>query len=95
MPTIKEVINRVELSGNIAVSIKYRWLGELDGKNYKYPDDADTELVFKTPDNLYDLYLKAMNDFFTGDMVNYSASAILFEQAYAERGVTYGRQSYR
>lgn len=85
MPTIKEVLNRVKLSGNIRESVKYRWLGHLDNKSYKYPDDADTELVFKTPDNLYDLYLKAMNDFFAGDMVNYSASAILFEQAYAER----------
>ena len=87
MPTIKEVLNRVKLSGNVSESTKYRWLGELDHKPYKYPEDADTELVYKTPNNIYDLYLYAMNDFFTGDMANYSASAILFEQAYAERGV--------
>ncbi len=91
MPTIKEVINRVKLQGKICDSVKYRWLGELDNKSYEYPDDADTELIFKNPDNLYDLYLKALNDFFTGDMVNYSASAILFEQAYAERGVSNDR----
>lgn len=88
MPTIKEVLNRVKLPGEISDSIKVRWLSQLDNIKYRYPEDAETELVFKTPhDHIYDLYLRAMNDFFTGDMVNYSASAIMFEQAYAERGV--------
>ena len=80
--TIKEVIEKVTLSGEIPDSIKYRWVGELDGKKYRYPEDADTGLKYSF--NLYKLYLIAMNDFFTGDMVNYSASAIMFEQAYAE-----------
>lgn len=88
MPTIKEVLNRVKLPGNISDSIKVRWLSQLDNIKYRYPEDADMELAFKPPyDHIYDLYLRAMNDFFTGDMVNYSASAIMFEQAYAERGV--------
>jgi hypothetical protein len=88
MPTIKEVLNRVKLPGEISDSIKVRWLGELDKIKYRYPDDVDMELAFKPPhDHIYDLYLRAMNDFFTGDMANYSASAIMFEQAYAKRGV--------
>ena len=89
MPTIKEVLNKVKLEGDISDSVKCRWLGQLDEKKYRYPDDADTELKYSFP--LYEKYLRAMNDFFTGDMANYSASAILFEQAYAERGVTYDR----
>ena len=84
--TIKEVIEKVTLSGEIPDSIKYRWVGELDGKKYRYPEDADVELKYSF--NLYKLYLIAMNDFFTGDLEAYGASAIMFEQAYAkERGV--------
>ena len=87
MPTIREVIDRVKTSDSITDSIKYRWLSQLDKVKYKYPDDADTELAIKKPSDIYDKYLIAMNDFFSGDMAKYSASAILFEQAYAERGV--------
>ena len=85
MPTIKEVLNRVKLPGEISDSIKVRWLGELDKKKYSYPDDADTELKYSF--NLYKLYLIAMNDFFTGDLSDYAASAILFEKAYAEERI--------
>ena len=83
--TIKEVIEKVTLSGEIPDSIKYRWVGELDGKKYRYPEDADTELKYSF--NLYKLYLIAMNDFFTGDLSDYAASAILFEKAYAEERI--------
>lgn len=83
--TIKEVMEKVTLSGEIPDSIKYRWVGELDGKKYRYPEDADTELKYSF--NLYKLYLIAMNDFFTGDLSDYAASAILFEKAYAEERI--------
>lgn len=82
MPTIKEVLNKVKLQGNISEEIKCIWLGHLDKKKYKYPDDADTELEYSF--NLYKLYLIAMNEFFTGDLSDYAATAILFEQAYAK-----------
>ena len=91
MPTIKEVINRVKLQGDIPDSIKNRWLGELDGIKYKYPYDADTELVIKKPTNIYEKYLRAMNDFFTGNLREYEKSADEFKRAYAERGVTCDR----
>ena len=88
MPTIKEVIDRVKLPGAISDSFKYRWLGQLDNVKYRYPEDADTELAIKPPyDNVYDLYLKAMNDFFRYDMRAYEESANEFRKAYAERGV--------
>ena len=82
---IRDVLEKVHLSGDIPLSIKCRWLGELDKKVYRYPDDADTELKYSF--DLYKLYLIAMNDFYTGELEAYSASAILFEQAYEkERG---------
>ena len=78
-------------------TIKTRWLSELDGKimretmlrndfaPYKFPDDADKTLVVEAPyDNIYPLYIIAMSDFFSGEMENYSASAALFDTAYAE-----------
>ena len=86
MPTIKEVLNRVKLQGNISEEFKYRWLSQLDNVKYKCPDDADTELAIKSPyDNVYDLYLKAMNDFFLCDMRAYEKSSEEFYRAYMER----------
>lgn len=87
-------------------SIKARWLSELDGKisretmhnndfaPYKFPEDGDKELLVKEPyDNIYTLYVMAMSDFFSGEMANYSASAILFEQAYSEFRKNYIRNN--
>ena len=81
----------------ITDAIKCRWLSELDGKimretmhrddfvSYKFPEDGERELLVKAPyDNIYELYLIAMSDFFSGEMANYSASAVMFEQAYTE-----------
>jgi len=78
-------------------SVKCRWLSELDGKimretmhrndfkPYKFPEDGDKKLVVEEPyDNIYELYLIAMSDFFSGEMANYSSSAILFQEAYSE-----------
>lgn len=91
--TIKEVIEKVTLSGEIPDSIKYRWVGELDGKKYRYPEDADTELKYSF--ELYEKYLIAMNDFFSGDMDAYVDSAREFERVYAEErgvGLCFGNQ---
>ena len=87
-------------------SIKVRWLGELDGKimretmhkndftPYKFPEDGEKELVVKAPyDNIYTLYIIAMSDFFSGEMANYSASAMLFEEAYSEFRKNYIRNN--
>lgn len=87
-------------------SIKCRWLSELDGKitretmhrsdftPYKFPDDGDRELAVSAPyDNLYELYIIAMSDFFSGEMANYSSSAVLFQQAYSEFRKNYIRNN--
>ena len=90
----------------VSDALKCRWLSELDGKivcdtmkrqdfvPYRFPEDGEKELVVKEPyDNLYELYLIAMSDFFSGEMANYSASAMLFEQAYSEFRKNYIRNN--
>lgn len=85
MATVKQVIDRVELLDTIHESVVYRWLGQLDGRTYTFPEDKDTELKIKEPDDsLYDLYLKAMNTFFMGDLKDYQDKAIDFQLAYQE-----------
>lgn len=85
--TIKEVIEKVNLPGDIPDSIKYRWVGELDGERFRFPEDADTELTYSF--DLYEKYLIALNDFFTGNMYAYVDSAREFERVYAEeRGIS-------
>lgn len=83
MPKIKDVLKEVHTSEEISDAIKYRWLGELDKKKYSYPEDADTELKMKNIE-VYTTYLKAMEAFFSGDMDNYNALALLFKLAYEE-----------
>ena len=83
--TLKEVIEKVTLSGDIPDSIKYRWVGELDGKKYRYPEDEDAEIKYPFEFELYEKYLIALNDFFTGNMYAYVESAREFEKVYAER----------
>lgn len=85
---------------------KARWISELDGKimretmhnndfsGYQFPRDADRELLVKSPyDNIYELYIIAMGDFFSGELANYNASAVLFEQAYSEFRKNYLRNN--
>ena len=91
---------------NITESIKCRWLSELDGKisretmfredfvTYRFPEDGEKELLVKSPyDNIYELYIIAMSDFFSGELSNYSSSAVLFEQAYSEFRKNYIRNN--
>ena len=76
---------------------KAAWLNELEGKiwlevmhkpcfePYEYPGDGDKELAVKAPyDNIYELYIVAMSDFFSGEMGNYAASSAMFDYAYLE-----------
>ena len=108
MSTVNSVIEQVSKlhPDVIPDSIKCRWLSELDGKimretmldnnfiPYSFPEDGERELIVKAPyDNIYELYIIAMSDFFSGEMANYSASAVLFEQAYSEFRKNYLRNN--
>ena len=83
MPTIREVLAKAQTHEDIPEAVKYRWLGELDKRKYSYPEDADTELKLRSAE-VYALYLEAMDTFFSGDLAEYGAKAILFERAYTE-----------
>ena len=108
MATINSVIEKtVQMHPDaISDSIKSRWISELDGKimketmhsddfkGYSYPEDGDKELIVKHPyDNIYELYINAMSDFYSGEFESYTASAILFEQAYSEFRKNYLRNN--
>ena len=65
-----------------------------DFSAYAFPEDGEKELLVKAPyDNIYELYLIAMSDFFSGEMANYNASAVLFQQAYSEFRKNYLRNN--
>lgn len=83
--TINSLIEKMSLlhPDDIPTSIKYRWLSELDNKKYLYPEDGETELEIKSPhDNIYELYIVAMSDFFSGDLEKYQESAQKFRIEY-------------
>ena len=84
MSTIKQVLDKVNLSNSYPNAILYRWLGELDKRKYSYPEDADTELAIDDTE-IYVKYLVAMNDFYSGDLIAYGESAMEFERAYQKR----------
>jgi hypothetical protein len=85
MSTVQTLIDSVNLPGETPDSIKYRWLSELNGVQYRYPDDADKELKYS--DNLCEKYLIAMSDFFSGDMDDYIKSSREFKIAYARESL--------
>lgn len=79
---------------------KARWLLELDRRIYEeitkaddpertppevFPEDGEKELVVKAPyDNLYDLYLTAMIEYWMREYDAYNNTVTLFRQAYDE-----------
>ncbi len=108
MATVNTAIeNAMRLSpDNISDTVKCRWLSELDGKimretmhktdfkGYTFPENGDTELVAKHPyDNIYELYIIAMSNFFSGELASYSSAAVMFEQAYSEFRKNYIRNN--
>lgn len=83
MATIREVLEKVSSLDTFSESIKCRWLGELDKRQYHYPEDADTELL--SPNTaVYEKYLVAMSDFFSGDLEKYGESAREFYLEYGK-----------
>ena len=108
MATINKVIEKAMRlkCDSFSDEIKCGWLSELDGKimretmhnndfkPYLFPKDGDRELVVKSPyDNIYELYIIAMSDFYSGEIGNYSTSAVMFETAYSEFRKNYLRNN--
>ena len=108
MATINKVIENASKIHPDAFddTVKASWISELDGKimretmqsektvSYEFPAQADKELLVKAPyDNIYELYIIAMSDFYSGDFASYSASSSMFERAYEEFRKSYIRQN--
>lgn len=85
---------------------KLSWISTLDGmvkrlviqdkcvRPYKYPDDMDKELLIAFPfDNLYELYVESMIDYYNREYGNYNNSAMLFEARYTEYKKDYIRKN--
>lgn len=85
---------------------KLSWLCELDekiltetmhkekGADYVFPRDLGRTLSVPPPyDNIYELYIIAMGDFFSGELASYAASAAMFDTAYEEFKKSYIRHN--
>ena len=86
---------------------KARILIELDGRVYaettgadepdrhpprKWPEDGDKPLLVEAPrDNIYDLYLTAMIEFYMREYANYNNTVELFNEAYQSYRAWYRR----
>ena len=83
------------LPNSIPVSVKHRWLAELEGRiqvelEGVSPDDISADEGGDMPnlsapfpyDRLYWLYLLAMYDFADGDNARYENAAAMFNSAY-------------
>lgn len=57
-----------------------------------YPEDMDKELLIPAPfDDLYDLYLESMIDYYNREYGNYNNSALMFETRFTEYKKAYIR----
>lgn len=76
---------------------KLSWISNLDGmvkrlviqdrciRPYKYPEDMDKELLVPFPfDDLYELYVESMIDYYNREYANYNNSAMMFETKFTE-----------
>lgn len=105
--TPNKVIERVDALRPNAYDeeMKLSWISDLDGMvkrlviqedevtPYKYPEDMDKELLIQFPfDNLYELYLASMLDFYNREYGNYNNSAMMFEAQFSEYKKAYIRE---
>lgn len=85
---------------------KFRWLSQLDGMirrvvmqeegaaAYRWPEDADAELLVPYPfDDIYPLYLQAQIDFHNADYGDYNNTAALFRERLGEYKRAYIREN--
>lgn len=95
MATMNEVIERVDtVRPNVyPEESKYNWMAKLDGVVslevhnmedpvlYDLPADADRELLIPAPfDDVYELYVAAMIDFYNKEYNQYNNSTLMFSE---------------
>ena len=85
---------------------KLRWINELEGivkhvviqeddfVPYEYPNDMDKKLLITVPfDNVYQLYVEAMIDYYNKEYGNYNNSNAMFEARFTEYKKDYIRKN--
>ena len=73
--------------------VKRLVMQEKEAEPYAYPDDMDKELLIPFPfDNVYELYLESMIDFYNREYANYNNSAAMFEARFSEYKKAYIRE---
>ena len=105
--TIKEVMKHAdEVKPNtFSEEDKFRWVcnlegmvcrlvaTELEGVDYAYPDDMDTELLVRAPfDDIYPLYLEAQIDFHNREYGDYNNTISVFNSLFDEYKKAYIRE---
>ena len=84
---------------------KFKWINKLEGmvqrlviqadsiEEYSYPEDMDRELLVPAPfDDVYELYLAAMIDYYNKEYGNYNNSVMMFESQYDKYKKAYIRE---
>ena len=96
MATMNKVIENVDRvkPNTFDVRDKYKWLKDLEGRiicevmggeNYdcSIPEDADAELTVKAPyEEIYELHLMAMIDFFNREYDSYNNTLLRYRDLY-------------
>ena len=84
---------------------KLDWISKFDGTvkklvmqedeavQYSYPEDMDKELLVSAPfEDLYELYVESMIDYYNREYGNYNNSAMMFESQFTEYKKAYIRE---
>ena len=95
MATMNKVIENVDRvkPNTYEAKDKYKWIRELEGKivcevmggefDCSIPEDADSELTVKAPyEEIYELHLMAMIDFFNREYDSYNNTLLLYRDLY-------------
>ena len=84
---------------------KFKWINKIEGmvqhlviqadhiEEYSYPEDMDRELLVPAPyDDVYELYLGAMIDYYNREYGNYNNSVMMFESQFDKYKKAYIRE---
>lgn len=104
--TANKIIERVDAirPNSYSEEQKFGWINKLEEmvqrlviqsseiNSLAYPEDMDKELLIPAPfDDLYDLYLESMIDYYNREYGNYNNSALMFESRFTEYKKAYIR----
>ena len=107
MATMNTVIEKMDrLKPNVFTDLdKYAWINTLEGlvarevldedtPTYQFPEDGDTELLIPSPfEDLYELWVGSMIDFYNREYDEYNNTALMFQTRYEQYKEWYIRRN--